>query len=311
MRKYRILACASALLAFAFTAAGCGGTPEATEEAEPTADFEAAAAPAAPASLAEEQTTPVTPEPSGEPAASPQRAAPVGGTIRGRIRLTGATPGNPIIRMGADPLCSRINRGTRVVQEAVLTTADGGLANVFIKLDGSFPQSPVPTASVTIDQRGCIYSPRMVGVRVGQTLAVRNNDALMHNLHGVSGAGNGFNVSQPKAGMVRTFRMMSEETVLRLRCDVHGWMTAYIGVVSHPYFAVSGADGAFEITGVPVGSYTIRTWHERYGPLTQTVRVRAVATTPVDVEYTGNETPPTAGVRDLLAPVTAVHLASR
>ena len=311
MRKHRTLACASASLAFAFTTAACGGTPEATEEAEPTADFEAAAAPAAPASEAEEQATPATPEQSGEPAARPQLAAPVGGTIKGRIRFAGRPPGNPIIRMGADPLCSRINRGTRVVQEAVLTTADGGLANVFVKLDGSFPRSPVPAAPVTIDQRGCIYSPRVVGVLVGQTLAVRNSDALMHNVHGVSGTGNGFNVSQPKAGMVRTFRMMSEETVLRLRCDVHSWMTAYVGVVSHPYFAVSGADGAFEITGVPVGTHTIRTWHERYGPLTQTVRVTADATTTVDVEYTGNEKPPTAGVRDLHVPVTAVHLAAR
>ena len=262
MRKHRTLACASALLACAVTAAACGGTPEATEEAEPTADFEAAAAPAAPASEAEEQAIPATPEQSGEPAARSQLAAPVGGTIKGRIRFAGRPPGNPIIRMGADPLCSRINRGTRVVQEAVLTTADGGLANVFVKLDGSFPRSPVPAAPVTIDQRGCIYSPRMVGIRVGQMLAVRNSDALMHNVHGVSGAGNGFNVSQPKAGMVRTF-------------------------------------------------HTIRTWHERYGPLTQTVRVTADATTTVDVEYTGNEKPPTASVRDLHVPVTAVHLAAR
>ena len=296
MRTYRMLACASALLAFAFTAAGCGGAPETTEEAKPAADLEATAAPAAPASDAEEQATP---------------AAPVGGTIKGRIHLAGQLPGNPRIRMGADPLCSRINRGKQVVQEAVLTSADGGLANVFVTLDGSFPQSPVPTAPVTIDQRGCIYGPRVVGVRVGQTLAVQNNDALMHNVHGVSATGNDFNVSQPKAGMVQTFQMMSEETMLRLRCDVHGWMTAYVGVVSHPYFSVSNADGAFDITGVPAGTYTIRTWHERYGELTQTVRVSVGATTTVDIGYTGNEKPLTTGVRELQVPVMALHAAAR
>ncbi len=300
MSKYRMLACASALFAFAFTAAGCGGAPEATEEAEPATDREAAAAPA---SAAEEQATPATPEQSGEPAARPRLAAQVGGTIEGRIHLTGRLPGNPLIRMGADPLCSRMNRGKRVVQGAVLTSADGGLANVFVQLDGSFPQSPVPTAPVTLDQQGCIYGPRVVGVRVGQTLAVQNSDALMHNVHGVSATGNDFNVSQPKAGMVQTFQMMSEETMLRLRCDVHSWMTAYVGVVSHPYFSVSSADGAFDITGVPVGTYTIRTWHERYGELTQTVRVRTGATTTLDIEYTGNEKPQPTGVRDLQVPV--------
>ncbi|MSO84133.1 MAG: TonB-dependent receptor [Acidobacteria bacterium] len=239
-------------------------------------------------------------------------AQPAGrGTITGRIRLAGALPGNPVIRMGADPLCSKINAGKRVIQEAVLTSADGGLANVFIKLDGSFPQSPAPAAPATIDQRGCTYGPRVVGVRVGQMLAVRNSDALLHNVHGVSARGNGFNVSEPKAGMVQTFRMMSEETMLRLRCDVHTWMTAYIGVVSHPYFAVSSATGAFELGGVPAGTYTIRTWHERYGLLTQTVRVRAGAATAVAFAYTGNEKPPTSGVRDLQVPAPAVHMAAR
>ncbi len=301
MRKSRMLACASALLAFAVTVAGCGGAPEVAEEAEPAA---------APASAAEEQATPATPEQSGEPAARSQLAALGGGTIQGRIHLAGRLPGNPLIRMGADPLCSRINRGTRVVQGTVLASADGGLANVFVKLDGSFPDSPVPTAPVTLDQQGCIYEPRVVGVRVGQALAVRNSDALMHNVHGVSATDNGFNVSQPRAGMVRTFPMTGEETMLRLMCDVHSWMTAYVGVVSHPYFSVSSADGAFEIAVVPEGTYTIRAWHERYGELTQTVSVSVGATTAVDIEYTGEEEPPTTGVLDLQVPVIALHAAA-
>ena len=310
MRRWR-LACASALLACAFTAAGCGGAPEVTEEAEPAADVEAAATPAPSAPEAEAQSAPTATEQSGEPAAISGPAALVGGTIRGRISLAGRPPGNPIIRMGADPLCSRLNRGTRVVQETVLATIEGGLANVFVKLDGTFPATAVPTAPVTIDQRRCVYGPRVVGVRVGQTLAVRNSDALMHNVHGVSAVGNSFNVSQPKAGMIRTFPMAGAETMLRLRCDVHSWMTAYVGIVSHPYFTVSSADGAFEITGVPAGTHTIRTWHERYGELTQTVRVQVGATAAVDIGYTGSETPTTTGVRDLQAPVATGHLAAR
>jgi hypothetical protein len=278
MKKLWMLASASALLACALTAAGC---------------------------------TSAAPGQINEPTARPERAAPAGGTITGRIRLAGQPPGNPVIRMGADPLCSRLNRGTRVVQEAVLTTADGGLASVFVKLDGAFPQSPAPAAPVTIDQEGCIYNPRVVGVRIGQPLAVGNSDALMHNVHGISVAGNDFNVSQPKSGMVLTVQMTGEETMLRLRCDVHGWMTAYIGVVAHPYFSISNPDGAFEITGVPAGTYTIRTWHERYGELTQTVQVSVGVTATVDIEYAGDEQPQTAGIRDLHVPVPALHAAVR
>ena len=173
-----------------------------------------------------------------------------------------------------------------MVHEAVLTTADGGLANVFVKLDGSFPRSPVPAAPVTIDQRGCTYSPRMVGVRVGQTLAVRNSDALMHNVHGVSGTGNGFNVSQPKAGMVRTFRMMSEETMLRLRCDVHNWMAGYIVAAAHPYYAVTDANGNFEMSGVPAGSYTLEYWQEKLGKQTAQVTVSEGAMAEANLEFT-------------------------
>src|SRR5262245_7007282 len=100
------------------------------------------------------------------------------GSIKGRIRLTGKLPGNSVIRMGRDPMCAKMNAGKQVVQEAVAASLDGGLANVFVRLQGSFPQTPVPNTPVTIDQRGCIYYPRVVGVRAGQTLQVRNSDNL-------------------------------------------------------------------------------------------------------------------------------------
>ena len=94
------------------------------------------------------------------------------------------------------------------------------------------------------------------------------------------------------AGMVNQFRLKDEELMLQLTCDIHRWMTAYIGVVGHPYFAVSGSDGTFEIGNVPVGAYTIQTWHERYGDYTQPVRVRPGATTTVNFAYRGTEQAP-------------------
>ena len=223
------------------------------------------------------------------------------GTIKGHIRLMGKLPGNPIIRMGKDPMCAKINAGKRVIQETVVASADGGLANVFVHLQGSFPQTPVPTAPVSIDQHGCIYAPRIVGARVGQMLQIRNSDQLLHNVHGMSARDNGFNIGQPLAGMVQQFRLKDEEIMLRLKCDVHSWMTAFVGVVSHPYFAVSHDAGAFEIDNVPAGTYTIQAWHEQFGPLKQTVRVKAGAPTTVDFSYTGSEKA-AAGLQDVVLP---------
>jgi len=214
------------------------------------------------------------------------------GTIKGHIKLIGKLPGNPIIRMGMDPKCAEANRGKRVIQEYVVATIDGSLANVFVHLQGTFPKTPVPTQPVVVDQRACVYHPRVVGALVGQTLQVKNDDDWLHNVHGMSGAGNSFNVSEPKAGMVQQFTLKNEEVMLKIKCDVHNWMTAYVGVVSNPYFAVSTEAGTYEIANVPAGSYTILTWQERFGPLMQTVTVRAGATTTVDFAYTGTEKPP-------------------
>ena len=217
------------------------------------------------------------------------------GAIKGHIHLTGKQPGNPIIRMGMDPMCAKINAGKRVIQETVLASADDSLANVFVRLQGSLPPTPVPATPVTIDQRGCVYGPRVVGVRVGQVLQIRNDDELMHNVHSSSARGNSFNVSEPKAGMVQQFRMKDEEIMLRIKCDIHSWMVAFAGVVTNPYFAVSNAAGTFEIDNVPPGTYTVQAWHEQD---VRTTRTRCAtgggAGPPPDSTKPGAE-PPGAG----------------
>src|SRR5881409_1822198 len=104
------------------------------------------------------------------------------GTIKGHVRLSGKLPGNPFIRMGMDPMCSKMNAGKRILQEYVVATVDGSLANVFVRLQGNVPQTPVSTEPVVIDQRGCVYMPRVVGVRAGQVVQIKNSDALLHNV---------------------------------------------------------------------------------------------------------------------------------
>lgn len=184
-----------------------------------------------------------------------------------------------------DPMCAKLNAGNRPVQEVVVATTDGSLANVFVSLQGSFAASPVPTEPVMIDQRACVYVPRVVGARVGQAIHVRNSDELLHNVHGLSAHENGFNVSQPKAGLVQQLQLKKPEVMLRVTCDVHRWMTAFVGVVDHPYFATSNGAGTYAIENVPEGTYTIQAWHERYGVTTQKVRVTAGATSTIDFLY--------------------------
>jgi len=229
-------------------------------------------------------------EPGGHIDNAPVTAVPTskGGTITGHVAIKGKVPGNAVIRMGMDPMCAKLNAGKNTVQEVVSATADGSLANVFVSLQGSFPAARVRETPVTIDQRGCVYFPRVTGAQVGQTVLVRNSDELLHNVHSNSARGNAFNFSQPKAGIIQEFRLKEPEIMLRVACDVHRWMTAFVGVVNHPYFATSGVGGTFTIANVPPGSYTLQSWHELFGVQTQTVRVTEGATSTIEVTYDGN-----------------------
>ncbi len=221
--------------------------------------------------------------------ASPAFAQGNTGTIKGHVRLTGKLPGNPFIRMGMDPMCSKMNAGKRILQEYVVATVDGSLANVFVRLQGNVPQTPVSTQPVVIDQRGCVYTPRVVGVRVGQTLQIKNSDPLLHNVHGLSGKDNSFNVGQPTAGLMYQWKAKNEEVMLHLKCDIHNWMNTFIGVVTNPYFAVSDTMGTFQIDKVPPGTYTLQAWHERFGTTMKTVTVKAGAATTVDFTYNSDQ----------------------
>ena len=209
---------------------------------------------------------------------APSDAAPTGptGTIQGHVRLAGDPPGNAVIRMGVDPLCSQLTDGKLIVQESVLTSPDGSLANVFVRLEGTFPDTPIPEEPVVIDQTDCVFVPRVVGARAGQLVQITNSDPLLHNLNAQTSTSNRFNVGQPMQGMVYEVRLEEEEeSMLRIRCDLHRWMTEYIGVAPHPYFDVTDLTGKFVVENVPVGTHTIQAWHEEYGVLTQTVTVEA------------------------------------
>jgi hypothetical protein len=177
------------------------------------------------------------------------------------------------------------------VQQLVLQSADGGLANAFVTLKGTFPKVAVPSDPVVIRQVKCVDAPRVVGAMVGQTLRIVNGDTLAHETHSANSTKNTFKVTQPHSDMVFDYTLKSPEEMLRLACDVHRWMTAWVGVEPHPYFNVTNAAGMFTIANVPPGHHQIRVWHERYGWLTKTVDVKPGATATVDFAYTGQEHP--------------------
>jgi len=212
------------------------------------------------------------------------------GTISGTIHLTGTPRPNPLIRMGADPNCLRINAGKRVFAEIVTRSSDGGLGNVFVHVS-SAPKSS-GSGTVLLDQKGCMYHPTIIAAQVGQTLEVRNDDSTLHNIHAVDPSKKyTFDQAQPSAGMVLSVPLKYDEVMLHVKCNIHPWMTGYIGIVNDPFYAVSDDTGKFTIKNVPAGKQTIEVWHEVYGPLTQTVDVKAGGTTNVDFTYTGNEHP--------------------
>lgn len=228
-------------------------------------------------------------ERSGEPeAATPAAETPQGGAgVSGRVTFTGAAPTNPRIDMAEEPQCQEKHQSPPTGQAAVVGD-NGGLANVFVYVKSGLPEGAsyqTPNEPVVIDQDGCVYEPHVFGVMVGQTLEIRNSDPLLHNIKAKASKNRGFNISQPRDGMKTNRTFNAPEVMVSLECNVHGWMQAYVGVLPHPFYAVSGDDGSFEIEGLPAGTYEIEAWHEKYGTKTATVTVAETETKTADFTF--------------------------
>lgn len=219
------------------------------------------------------------------PSAGTQRVDPAtAGTITGRVVFEGTPPENPLVRMSGDPQCG--TAGDVRFENYVVT--DGGLDNVFVYVKdglGSYAFD-VPAEPVKLDQQGCRYVPHVLGVRAGQPIEITNSDPTVHNVHSLPEANGEFNFAQVRQGQtdIRTFT--TPEVMVRFKCDLHGWMNAYIGVVEHPFFAVTAGGGRFELKGLPPGTYTIEAWHGKAG--TQTQQVTIGASEPKDAGFTFN-----------------------
>ena len=220
------------------------------------------------------------------PAAEAPPAEPLGtSTIAGAVRFDGEAPELRPLNMDADPACAAKYSGP-VYPEILAVDEQAGLANVLVYVADNLPEGPYPPAAPpVIDQQGCRYTPRVAGIMVGQDLKVLNSDGLLHNVHSLSEVNRPFNRAMPAAIKQATFSFTDEESAFRIKCDVHPWMSSYVAVFNHPYFAVTGPDGSFEIPGLPAGTYTIEAWHERLGSQRSGVTLLDGLTATVDLTF--------------------------
>jgi len=176
--------------------------------------------------------------------------------------------------MSSDPYC--VDQGGGKTQTVVVGNGNA-LQNVFVYVKDGLGnlKFPVPQTAVVLDQQKCSYVPRVFGIQAGQTLEIVNSDNTLHNIHAMPQTNREFNRGQALQGMKHTHVFSTAEVMVPFKCDVHKWMNAWVGVLDHPFYAVTGATGTFELKGLPPGTYTIEAWHEKLGAQTETVTVGA------------------------------------
>lgn len=205
-------------------------------------------------------------------------------SVAGTVSYDGEAPARTPVRM--KPECMDQHDTDPMSEDALVH--DGGVQNVFVYVSGGLPEGysyATPTGPVVLDQIGCVYAPRVLGMQAGQTLRIENSDPFQHNVHPVPEKNRSFNESTPNEGDFLEKTFLVPEVMVSVKCDVHAWMQAYIGVLDHPYFATTGADGSFTISGLPAGTYTVTTWHEQFGSQEMVVTVTDGEAAQADVSY--------------------------
>jgi hypothetical protein len=193
-------------------------------------------------------------------------------SISGRITLEGMPPKADRVQTKSDPNCKE-----PVFTQTFLVGGGGTLGNVFVYVKSGLGKRTfaAPATPVVLSQKNCTYVPHVLGMMAGQPLELRNEDPTLHNIHAIPANNREFNMAQQIQGMRQQHTFSAADVLIPFKCDVHNWMRAYVGVVDNPFFAVTGADGSFEIKGLPPGTYEIEAVHEKLGRQTQTITVGA------------------------------------
>lgn len=198
-------------------------------------------------------------------------------TITGIITFDGKAPALKPLAMDADPDCAK--KHTAPVPNEMLALGTGNtMGNVMVWVSKGLPAGktyPAPTTPVTIDQHGCQYKPHVMGIMVGQPYKILNSDGILHNIHTLPKINSAFNKGMPATVKEVTTTFPKPEAMFHIKCDVHPWMSAYLGVFTNPFYSVTNTDGKFTISGLDPGTYEITAWHERLGTQTATITVGA------------------------------------
>lgn len=203
------------------------------------------------------------------------------GSVTGTVKFEGTAPTMRPLAMDADPNCAK-KHTTPQLPELLVLGAGNTMAHIFVRAKSVPGSYPAPSEPVVMDQIGCMYKPHVMGVRVGQKFLIKNSDGLLHNVHSLPKINQGFNRAMPAAVTEAEYTFDKEELMFKIKCDVHPWMSAFVGVMTHPFFDVTGTDGKFEIAGLPAGTYEIEVWHEKLGTQSKSVTVGASGTQTLD-----------------------------
>jgi Polysaccharide lyase family 4, domain II len=207
--------------------------------------------------------------------------AALAANIAGAVTFDGKAPALKPLAMDAEPVCHKAHGGKPVANEMLVLGSGNTMGNIMVWVSKGLPAGktyPAPKTPVTLDQKGCQYIPHVTGIMVGQPYRILNSDGILHNIHTLPKINPAFNRGQPATVKEMTTSFPKPEAMLQVKCDVHPWMSAYIGVFTHPFYSVTSADGKFNISGLEAGTYEITAWHERLGTQTATVKVGATDT---------------------------------
>ena len=221
-------------------------------------------------------------------AADPNAWRPTGneGNVTGKVSFQGQPPKYKPLLMEADAVCAKKHSGP-VFPEAVSVNADGTLRNVFVYVKSGLEGKTfaVPDEPVTLDQEGCLYKPHVLGIQARQKLKITTSDSTSHNVHPLPRQNREWNVSQAANADPIMQSFDRPEVKIPVKCNQHPWMKAYIHVLSHPFYAVTGEDGSFQLRGLPPGKYEIEAVHEEFGAVTQPLEVAANQTASTDFTF--------------------------
>ncbi len=207
-------------------------------------------------------------------------------TIGGKAIFDGKAPAKKPIKMSEEPDCAKQHKGAVHDEDAVIGPG-GALANVFVYVKSGLEGKTFepPKDPVKIDQRACTFHPRVFGIRAGQTLLVSNSDPVSHNIHPMPKSNREWNQGQAPGAPNLERDFARAEIMIPVKCNVHSWMRSWIGVIEHPFYAVTAADGTFRIAGLPPGTYEVEAWHEVFTVQTTKVTLAPGASVTSDFRF--------------------------